>query len=83
MTSKDSFPCMCGLFNRNTEFNQLFGGSASGSMPRMNPPTATGGNPRPSQQAFKNNQSTSTSQGDALERRGSPQQANRHAACPP
>ena len=51
MTSKDSFPCMCGLFNRNNEFNQLFGGSASGSMPRMNPPTATGGNPRPPQQA--------------------------------
>ena len=51
MTSKDSFPCMCGLFNRNNEFNQLFGGSASGSMPRMKPPTATGGNPRPPQQA--------------------------------
>ena len=51
MTSKDSFPCMCGLFNRNNEFNKLFGGSASGPMPRMNPPTATGGNPRPPQQA--------------------------------
>ena len=31
--------------------NSLQGGSASGSMPRMSPPTATGGNPRLPQQA--------------------------------
>ena len=60
--------------------NSLQGGSASGSMPRMSPPTATGGNPRLPQQARRSRGRTTgytkplrtTSQGDTLERRGSP-----------